>query len=40
MNLTWKEQRLAAEACRRDTMRMRILGLLVVLTVALEVIWS
>lgn len=40
MNLTWREQRLAAEAYRRDTIRMRIAGLLVLLTFALEVIWS
>lgn len=40
MNLTWKEQRLAAEAYRRDTIRMRIVGLLVLLTFALEVVWS
>lgn len=40
MNLTWKEQRLAAEAYRRDTIRMRIAGLLVLLTFALEVVWS
>ena len=40
MNLTWKEQRLAAEAYRRDTIRMRIVGLLLLLTFAVEVIWS
>jgi hypothetical protein len=38
MNLTWKEQRLAAEAYRRDTIRMRIVGLLVVLTFAWQVV--
>jgi len=38
MNLTWKEQRLAAEAYRRDTIRMRIVGLLIVLTFVYQVV--
>lgn len=40
MNLTWKEQRLAAEAYRRDTIRMRFVGLLILLTLAVDWFWA
>lgn len=39
MNLTWKEQRLAAEAYRRDTIRMRVAVVLMFAAIILDGIW-
>ena len=39
MNLTWKEQRLAAEAYRRDTIRMRVVVVLMFAAIILDGIW-